>query len=274
MKMFTLGADPEVFLEDQKGALFNAFTLIEDGKCKGIKGQPELTLYGGLQVDGMAMEYNTIPTPDPVRFSELITEGVVNIYERFKQPISNKSVKMFELDWLQEQHPLSVELGCDPDYNAWTNGGPNEPGDPSTNFRTAGGHVHIGWCQKKPIDDLEHTRDCIEAVKQMDYVLGMWSLLKDKYGSDRRKLYGKAGAYRPKPYGVEYRVLSNFWIFETSLAEEVGRRTIAGMKALEDGFWFSKEYGTMARDVITSGVIDTTAAKAMIDIDNTISRYL
>jgi hypothetical protein len=28
----------------------------------------------------------------------------------------------------------------------------------------------------------------------------------------RRELYGALGAYRPKSYGVEYRVLSNAWL--------------------------------------------------------------
>lgn len=51
----------------------------------------------------------------------------------------------------------------------------------------------------------------LDVVKAMDLFLGVPSVLMDE-GEERKQLYGKAGAHRPKPYGVEYRTLSNFWI--------------------------------------------------------------
>jgi len=51
-------------------------------------------------------------------------------------------------------------------------------------------------------------------------------LLDDKPSSiARRELYGKAGAMRPKPYGWEYRVLSNYWMFEDKLVAWVYNQT-------------------------------------------------
>ena len=59
-------------------------------------------------------------------------------------------------------------------------------------------------------------------IKAMDLFLGVPSVLMDN-GIDRKKLYGKAGAFRSKPYGVEYRTLSNFWIFKPELIDWVWR---------------------------------------------------
>jgi hypothetical protein len=50
--------------------------------------------------------------------------------------------------------------------------------------------------------------------------LGLWSVIRDP-DTKRRELYGKAGAFRFKPYGVEYRVLSNFWLHTPDRMEYV-----------------------------------------------------
>ena len=54
-------------------------------------------------------------------------------------------------------------------------------------------------------------------------------------GAKRRELYGKAGAYRVKPYGVEYRVLSNFWLKSPALMQWVYDNTILAFKRLLAG---------------------------------------
>ena len=48
----------------------------------------------------------------------------------------------------------------------------------------------------------------------LDMYLGLPSLIWDR-DTKRRSLYGDFGAFRPKPYGLEYRVLSNAWLAHT-----------------------------------------------------------
>ncbi len=100
-------------------------------------------------------------------------------------------------------------FGCEPDYNAWTLSTNPSPSPPHPFMRSAGGHVHV--------ETKEHPA---EVVKAMDLALAVPSVLMDK-GEERKQMYGKVGAHRPKPYGVEYRVLSNFWIFDKKLVQWV-----------------------------------------------------
>lgn len=100
-------------------------------------------------------------------------------------------------------------FGCAPDYCAYDLK-VNEVADGAdqTNLRTAGGHIHFAH----PI--FEDPMRIIAMIKLMDLHLGVPSILKDDSAeaAERRHLYGKAGAHRPKNYpGGEYRALSNFW---------------------------------------------------------------
>jgi hypothetical protein len=84
------------------------------------------------------------------------------------------------------------------------------------------GHIHVGY--NNPDD-----KTSFEIAKAMDLFLGVGSVLLDK-DTQRRSLYGKAGAMRLKSFGMEYRTLSNFWIFDDKLISWVFNNTL---KALE-----------------------------------------
>lgn len=81
-------------------------------------------------------------------------------------------------------------------------------------FRSCGGHIHLGYVEGSGNDFLLDPWGKAHTVRTMDAVLGIISVLLDNSPKaiKRRELYGKASCHRPTEYGVEYRVLSNFWL--------------------------------------------------------------
>ncbi len=115
---------------------------------------------------------------------------------------------------------------CDPDFSVWT-GEQNEAPASGGNLRTAGGHVHIGYNDP----DMETS---LNIIKALDIYLGVPSVILD-LDKDRKKMYGKAGAYRLKMYGVEYRSLSNFWIKDQESINFVFNGVKAAMEFINSG---------------------------------------
>lgn len=197
----TIGCDPEVFVQTLKGTVIPAVGLIG-----GTKEEPVKVLNGALQEDNVLGEFNTDPATSYKMFRDNI-KTVMGILENKVHPHKLKilSSHRFSVADLQAAGSQALEFGCNPDINAWTGAENNSP-SPYTTLRTAGGHVHLGFDVNK--DDLE-TR--YNVIKLMDVYLGIPSVLLDP-DTDRRGMYGQAGACRTKDYGVEYRVLSNFWL--------------------------------------------------------------
>lgn len=216
---FLIGADPEVFLKDEGGNAVSAHGVI-----KGTKETPFPVTDGAYQVDGMATEFNIDPVP---LFNNGTSKGfIAKIQSVMKQlevavKEADKTYKLelspiqeFDEEYLKKQPDEAKELGCNPDYNAYTKEQNPRPNGEAVNFRTASGHIHFGWGSDIPIDHPDHLDICFGFVKMLDLVVGLYMTIIDD-DPRRRELYGKAGACRPKTYGVEYRTPSNVWLKNT-----------------------------------------------------------
>lgn len=224
MPNFLIGADPELFVyNNQTRKYISAHNLLP-----GTKAEPHKVLRGAVQVDGTAAEFNIDATKNVRSFVTNI-KTVRGILDRMvKEHNENYVVTAvptvhYNVEYFHSLPEKARELGCDPDFNAYTkreNLRPNE----GFNFRTGSGHIHIGWTNGADPREPEFFDFCCSVVKELDVSLGLGSLLWDNDGQ-RRQMYGRPGAFRPKHYGLEYRVLSNAWLKDESLMRWVFNTT-------------------------------------------------
>lgn len=207
---FMFGCDPECFILNMKTGKH----VSAEGIIPGTKIAPHKVKHGAVQVDGMAAEFNTDPTDNFKEWNRNI-QAVINQLEKMLPDghvLDFVPSVVFDQEVFDNAPDKAKELGCSPDFNAWS-GEVNPPPAMHDNpcLRTAAGHLHISW-PGGPFDltDPQHLMNCRDLVKQLDWYLGGWSVREDT-DPTRRLLYGRAGACRYKSYGVEYRVLSNFW---------------------------------------------------------------
>lgn len=248
-----IGADPEVFIKDNgTGKLISAAGLFP-----GTKEAPFKVERGAIQVDGMAAEYNIDPasTADEFVYNNLVVLKQLRDIIKERNPDLDfefvfTPVAEFGAKLIAAQPEENRILGCTPDYNAYTGGLANPTPDAEMPFRTASGHIHIGWGEDFDITDDEHIEACCMMVKQLDHSVGARSLLwEHKSGARRRELYGKAGAFRPKPYGVEYRTPSNCWVGNIAFMEVMFNDTLRAFNELVAGARYYEWYGLESRIV-------------------------
>lgn len=248
-----IGADPELFVVDREGQFVSGHGMI-----KGTKAEPFKVPDGAVQVDGMALEININPAASRLEFVNNIQSvmgslrGMVPGFNLRATPVAK-----FNADYYNRQPEAARELGCDPDYNAWTgleNPRPESRPDAGGRvMRTGAGHIHTSWGKGFDVSDKGHIEDCRTVAKQLDYYVGIYSLLWDP-DAERRLLYGKAGAYRVKPYGVEYRTPSNRWLADPKLMGWVYDATKRAMDELDAGNFAEKRFKTTAQRIIDGNI--------------------
>jgi hypothetical protein len=215
----TIGCDPEVFLRNKTtGKIVSAHGLFP-----GTKSKPHKVDKGAIQVDGTALEFNIDPASTEDEFVGNINTVMTQMYNMVQEVDPDLEILLTPVatfdneDWNKIPEEAKV-LGCDPDFDSYGSVNPS-PAEliEFIPVRTAAGHIHIGWNEKKVtredqlaiVNTAERNLIC-EAVA--------WE---NDLSSERRKYYGAAGAHRPKPYGVEVRSTDNLW-----LTDECHMRTL------------------------------------------------
>lgn len=233
--VFTVGCDPEFFLYDEElGNYVSSIPFI-----KGTKHEPEKLGSGGyIMRDNVAVEFGMPPASTLEEWLDFVNMSMRDVENYIPDFLSLRIVPSAEFPRQQLHHPEAAEIGCEPDFNAWTNTQNIPPvGFANSTFRSCGGHVHVGYVEGSGNDFLLVPEGKLDTIKAMDCLLGIVSVVLDNSPEAiaRRDIYGKAGCYRPTDYGVEYRTLSNFWCKSDALKKLMYRLTSDSLWNVRDG---------------------------------------
>ena len=247
LSKFTLGSDPELMLCDSDGNLRSAIGIIN-----GTKEEPFLLDEGMAQYDNVNAEFGISPASTEDEW--------VNRHGKVMGQLDSLVGDLKLLCSASAHFPASEldcdeakRFACDPDFDPYdisVNMIPDSAADGT--LRSCGGHIHLGCEDIGGNFDLQ-----LEMVKTFDVFLGMPSLLldKDPTSQRRRELYGKAGAHRPKSYGIEYRAIGNFWLSHPQITRLMWKLSRDALMAHQNGHMSGINKNTV-RKVINAGRLD------------------
>ena len=225
--MYKIGADPEVFIFNvDEDRIVSVEGMIKTPEGEGSKNNP-LVVEGDFKVqeDNVLAEYNIPACATKTEWLEAhrFMLNAINVFLPDNCAYKIQSSAELDDEFLTTEQAL--EIGCEPDYDVWIQDISATVSEFPSNLRCAGGHIHIGLPEEEQtVENLEYI------VKKMDMFLGVASIILDD-DKERRDLYGKAGSFRFKPYGLEYRTLSNFWLKSEQLMSWVFDQTMFAIKS-------------------------------------------
>ena len=277
----SLGCDPEIFVEHGDGSIFPAWEympdeataikaskawLSHDWTYKAEHSDVEITVPGESWAsadnpvapkripaywDGAQAEF----APYGKNCLESLHQGTklgleeVLKFARLKDAgakLMLRNVIELPKSTLQTAEDKYIQFRCSNSYNIY-----DDPGDGIQNareykYRCAGGHVHIGYTRVFTAPAIE------QIVRGLDGILGVVgvSLAAGIDNPVRRHTYGRAGEFRLPSHGIEYRVLSNFWLSHPAIAMLVFELARASVRLSESGLfnlcWAATEDETRA----------------------------
>lgn len=208
-----IGADVELFLKNKvSGEIVSAEGLIKGTKEEPFIFDPE-NKYFATSLDNVLAELCIPPAINSVQFHNYLRKSRQFIESTLPKELCTAALPAARLDDKYLQTEQALIFGCEPDYSAYTGQINYKPSCDDFNLRSAGGHLHLGYENPEPFEIDVYLGDIqrCNIIKALDLHLAVPSVILEP-DNQRKELYGKAGAFRPKPYGVEYRTISNFYM--------------------------------------------------------------
>lgn len=227
LKMRTFGSDPELFIFNNNKP-YSAIKVLKGDKDNRTKIRNHEFYYDNTMAE-CAIKPSLSKEETIANFKECF-EIYADLVKPFKLvPLASARFAPEELE-----HEDARKVGCEKDFCPYLMKQMSPPVNEilNDNLRSCGGHIHIGSEILK-----NDGSDPILFIYMLDLFLAIPSLWidKDKSSIIRRKLYGQAGRYRVKEYGLEYRSLSNFWIKSPKLVELIYDICMFSLDFLESG---------------------------------------
>tara|TARA_R100001086_G_C11848217_1_gene261055 strand:+ start:39488 stop:40711 length:1224 start_codon:yes stop_codon:yes gene_type:complete len=222
------GADPELFIENKDCEVIRASRFVKD---KGAE----------VANDGFQIEIH--PAAQGCR--QFLASHVAILLSKAQELAKSRSCSltfdigrtMCDREWEQAEEE-DKQFGCEATESI------HEPNRTRISglkerFRSCGGHIHLG------IGVTFAQKNVKTLVSLMDLLCGNTFVIldRDEVNIKRREHYGRAGEHRIKPYGIEYRVLSNFWLRKYSLFS-------AAVAFCRQAFWFTEDQPELAKELL------------------------
>lgn len=282
----TMGGDPEFFVaEKSTGIILNSdrfFPPKTDPLIinSDLDGRPNKLYFDGIQAE-MGFSHS--------QCRENIIDNIKKIVYKVKDIIGephkmvmSPAVKV-KKDIIRKAHPEARIFGCMPDWNAYTLTTNTPEMDASRHpYRYAGGHIHLGWSSpylkegNAEYELVKRPENHIRTIRFLDLMVSLITLSLDNAdgSKQRRDKYGKAGCFRPTPYGIEYRTPSCWWLRSpatTSLVMGLGRLAWSLLTWNLDGR-FRDIVGAADEDV--RGIVNEGDTKSAYEIWKRMRPYL
>lgn len=263
----SIGADIELLLQHKETKEFVSAEPYIQGTKKNPYNFDTRSKYFAVSLDNVMAEFCIPPVTNKEDFYKYIMTSVDYInsvipkeYCTVAQPSA-----IFDPKYLLTRNAKT--FGCEPDYNAYTGYENVKPAADNPYLRSAGGHIHIGFdgaprFSRRSYKGMPpHT----ELIKALDLFVGIPSVIQEPENL-RKQLYGKAGAFRPKVYGVEYRTVSNYYLASEQLIHWMYESVDKAITFLNEGGEIDRGLAHTVEETINTN--NAEQALALMDIFN------